>query len=357
MNILHISRTMGQGGAEKVVYQICKESNATYNMCVASTGGMHVETLKKSMVEHFVIPDIDLKNPFLILKTFFLLNRIIKKNQIDIIHSHHRMAAFYSRILCLFHRKIKRIYTAHNVFFNQVLFTNFSLKGSKIVAVGNGVKDNLINTFHINPKDVLIIYNSVSKPETIKCPEDDFIKNKKNHILIGTIGRLSEQKGMDVFISSIAQVINENDNVYGIIIGDGELKESLIQQVEELKIQDHVLFLGYRSDVLELITAMDFIVLSSRWEGFPLTPIETFMMGKTIIASNISGSNEIVQDEINGLLFQKDNVGDLVKKMLKLIYDQDFKKQLEKNALKSYHDFYSYDVCIKKYMNLYKNGK
>ena len=162
---------------------------------------------------------------------------------------------------------------------------------------------------------------------------------------------------MDVFISAIAQAVNENCNIYGVIIGDGELKDQLICQAQQLKIQNHILFLGYRSDVLELIPFMDFIVLASRWEGFPLTPIETFMMGKTIIASNISGNNEIIQDEKNGLLFQKDNVGDLAKKMLKLICDKDLKKQLEKNALKSYHDFYSYDVCIEKYMNLYKNGK
>lgn len=357
MNILHISRTMGQGGAEKVVYQICKESNENYKMFVASTGGVHVETLKDSGVKHFVIPDIDQKNPLLIIKTFFILNKIIKQEKIDIIHSHHRMAAFYSRILCLFHHKIKRIYTAHNVFFNKVLFTNFSLKGSKIVAVGNGVKQNLLEVFHIKSKDINVIYNSVSKPKNVVMPTDDFIKNKKERIFIGTIGRLNEQKGMDVFISAIAQAVNENGNIYGVIIGDGELKDRLICQAQQLKIQDHILFLGYRADVLELIPVMDFIVLASRWEGFPLTPIETFMMGRTIVASNISGNNEIIQDGKNGLLFQKDNVEDLVKKMLKLICDKDLKKQLEKNALKSYHDFYSYDICIKKYMNLYKNGK
>lgn len=351
MNVLHISRTMGQGGAEKVVYQICsiKDNN---KMFVASTGGSLGEQLDKMGVPQIQIPDIDNKNLFSILKTLFILKKTVIKYKIDIIHSHHRMAAFYSRIVCLFNPKIKRVYTAHNVFFNKKKLLRFSLKGSKIIAVGDGVKNNLINVYNIDENDIEIIYNSIEKPEKIQKPNDDFIKEKNDKKYIATIGRLSEQKGIDVFIKALAPIIKINKNVYGIIIGDGELRNELIQLTKKLKIEDNIVFLGYRNDVLELISCMDFIVLSSRWEGFPLTPIETFAMKKTIIVSNIDGNNEIVKNGVNGFLFEKDNIDELTKKISYLLNLN--KNQMEQNAYNDYMDKFSFKSFINNYFDVYE---
>ena len=352
--VLHISRTMGQGGAEKVVYQICKDSK-NIEMLVASCGGVYENKLSELGVKHYYIPDIDSKNPITMLKIYLGLRKIIKKEKIDIIHSHHRMAAFYSRILCIFHRKMKRVYTAHNVFYNKKMLLRYALNGSEIIAVGNGVKKNLTEFYGIKEDNVKIIYNSIEKAKEINIPQDNFIKEKNNKILIGTIGRLSEQKGIDIFLSAISELIYGNRNILAVIIGDGELRPNLEEQCDKLAIKENVKFLGYRSDVLELISQMDFIVLASRWEGFPLTPIETFSVGKTIIVSNIAGNNEIVQDKINGLLFEKENVEDLRVKIKQLINDTDKRKYYEKNAQRTFKEKFSYEAFINNYEKIYSN--
>lgn len=354
MKILHISRTMGQGGAEKVVYQLCKDKKNA-DMIVASTGGIYEEELKKQNVKHYIIPDIDKKNPLLIIKTLLILNKIVRKEKIDIIHSHHRMAAFYSKIISLFNKKVKRVYTAHNIFYNKKKLLKFALKGSRVIAVGDGVKNNLTNYFEIT-ETVETIYNSIEKKSKLNTPNDAVFKNKdKKKIFIGTIGRITEQKGMDVFIKAMSPLINENKNIYGFIIGDGEDKEKLKLLTTELNIEDNIIFLGYRKDVFDVGNQMDFIVLSSRWEGFPLTPIEMFSIGKTIIASNIDGNNEIIVDNYNGLLFEKDNVNELSKKIKNLINEKNKKTELEKNALKSYNEKFSYKVFIDKYFSIYSS--
>lgn len=352
MKILHISRTMGQGGAEKVVYQICKDAN-DIEMVVASTGGIYEEELSKIGVKHYFIPDINDKNPINLIKTFLKLKRIIKKEKITIIHSHHRMAAFYSKILSIFNRKIKRIYTAHNVFYNKKKLLKFSLSGSEIVAVGDGVKNNLIQFYEIKEEKIKIIYNSIDKLKKINKPEDEFLKNRSNKILIGTVGRLSEQKGIDTFILSISELIYKNKNIFGIVIGDGELMEELKMLSQKLNIENNIKFLGYRSDVIELISEMDFIVLASRWEGFPLTPIETFSVGKTIIASNINGNNEIVKNEYNGLLFEKDDINELTEKISILISNTEKRNVFEKNAKKTFDEKFSYKAFINNYIKIY----
>ena len=173
INILHISRTMGQGGAEKVVYQICKDiKEKDLNMYVASTGGYLSKKLEEQGIVNINIPDIDKKNPVLMLKTLIILYKTIKKYDISIVHSHHRMAAFYSIILNIFNRKFKRVYTAHNIFEDKKKLMRFSLKGSKIVAVGNSVKRNLEEFYKINTSQIELIYNSVEFPKSIEKPKD-----------------------------------------------------------------------------------------------------------------------------------------------------------------------------------------
>ena len=78
MKVLHITRTIGQGGAEKIVLQLCKDV-VGFDHFVASCGGIHEINLYKLEIEHFKIPDIDKKNPLLMLQTLTTLNKVIRK--------------------------------------------------------------------------------------------------------------------------------------------------------------------------------------------------------------------------------------------------------------------------------------
>ena len=354
MRVLHVSRTMGQGGAEKIVYQLCRD-NEECEQVVISCGGAYVEELKKIGVRHYMIPDIDRKNPLLMVKCLFALLNVVIKEHIDVIHTHHRMAAFYGRFVSSI-TGAKCVYTAHNVFLNKRQLMRFSLKKSCIVAVGDGVKQNLIDFYGIPEKRINVIYNSVKVEKTGEG--NDLLSEKKalGKYLIGSIGRLTEQKGMNIFIRAIKEVVKNHPNAIGVIIGDGEDREQLEKLTIEFALSDNVLFLGYQKNVLDIIGQLDFVVLSSRWEGFPLTPIETFSQGKTIIVSDISGNNEIVANGENGIIFKLDDVCDLAAKMENLIEDGAFLKELEKGALNTYQKKYDYEKFKDGYQNLYSRS-
>lgn len=351
MKVLHVSRTMGQGGAEKIVYQLCID-NSEHEQYVISCGGQYVEELEQVGVKHFMIPDMDKKNPFLILECLIKIWYVVLKEHIDIIHSHHRMAAFYARIISIFTGK-KCVYTAHNVFYNKKKLLKFALKNSKIVAVGDGVKRNLMEEYSIPEDRIQVIYNSIKIEKTGE--ENLLLKElkKKGKYLIGTIGRISEQKGMDVFVKAIRLVIDKYPNVVGVIVGDGEDRKKIEGLVRELDLSKNIVFLGYQKNVLDIISQLEFVVLASRWEGLPLTPIEVFSQRKTIVASDISGNNEVVKDGINGLLCEVDDTKMFSKKILVLLENPFLQSQLEDNAQKTYEDVYKYTKFIKKYNYIY----
>lgn len=341
---------MGQGGAEKVVFQLCSTLNVPQNhIYVASTGGYYVSKLSEINVKHFTIPDLEGKNIRTIVDTFNILSNIIATNNIDVIHTHHRMAAFYARLLQFKFRNLKHIYTAHNVFFDHKSLLKFALKKATIVACGDTVKKNLVDVYGISSNIINVIYNSVEKKENPTFAIESR-SLEKGFYYIGYIGRLSKQKGVDVFIKAINKVVKSNPKIKGLIIGDGEERKKLEKLTNELNVKKNIYFLGYQNNVDYWLNQIEFVILPSRWEGLPLIPIETFANGKTIIVSNIPSNCEIVNDKYNGLIFKKDNVDDLVNKIKSMIAQKD---ALEKHAYDTYINNFSYSIFKKKYESLY----
>lgn len=350
LNILQLSRTMGQGGAEKVVLQLCSTLSCSQNhIYVASTGGYFVEELNKMNIKNFNIPDMEDKSLSTIIKIYSILANIVEKYHIDIIHTHHRMAAFYARLLKFRFKNLKHIYTAHNVFYDHKHLLDFALKNATIIACGDSVKSNLVNFYGINSANINVIYNSVSISSNGIHETQKKLPRKGNYY-IGCIGRLTKQKGIDIFIKAIARDLESNSNIKGVIIGDGVERKNLERLVQKLNVEDSIIFLGYQSDVYYWINQVEFIVLSSRWEGLPLTPIEAFACKKTIIVSDIPSNIEIVENGYNGLTFKKNNDQDLADKILSMIKQ---KNRLEPQAYNTYIDKFSYSLFQKKYRDIY----
>ena len=164
MNVLHFTRSMGQGGTEKVILQIIDATKSDiHNMYVMSSGGVNEFRLKRMHVKAVHCHDITTRNPFYMIKNLILLRNIIKKNNINIVHCHHRMAAFYMRVLSPLFPSVKVIFNAHNTFKDKSLLTKFSLKKCTIVAVGQRVKVNLEKQYGVPKEQIKVIYNKFHK--------------------------------------------------------------------------------------------------------------------------------------------------------------------------------------------------
>ena len=345
-NILHISRTMDIGGAERIVYQLATDLKDEFDQVhVASTGGLWEEKLAENGIQHHRILDVDSKQPATVLKILASLSKIIKENEITIVHTHHRMAAFYIRLLQLRHPKLIHVYTAHNVFKDKLPLYKFALGKAHVIAVGEAVNENIKHDVGIN--DTTVIYNGVLMKES-----QDIVTEitQTPGVKIGCIARLSEQKGLTYLIEAMSLVTNPSVSLF--IVGDGELRNSLIDQTKELSLEERIHFLGYRSDVVECINSFDFLVSSSLYEGLALSVIETFLNGKTIVATDIPGINEIV-NETNGLLVPVKNPTAMAQAIDKLAGEVKFREKLAKRARLDYESKYSYFSFINNYKQFY----
>ena len=349
-NILHISRTMDIGGAERIVYQLSSDLKDEFDSVhVASTGGLWESELAAKGIQHHKILDIDSKNPVTVLKLLFTIHQIIKQKGITIVHTHHRMAAFYIRLLKFVHPKLIHVYTAHNVFKDKLPLYRFALTNAKSVAVGEAVNKNLKEDVGIT--DSRVIYNGVVLKET-----DDQVDEIISYggIKLGCVARLSEQKGLTYLLDAISLLTIKDIRLF--IVGDGELRNELENKVKELHLQDSVTFLGYRKDIVECINSFDFLVSSSLFEGLALNVIEAFMNAKTMVASDIPGINEIITDK-NGILVPAKDPAALASAIDKLATDATLRQELASQAKKDYENKFSYPLFLENYRELYRELK
>ena len=341
---------MDIGGAERIVFQLSSDLKDGFDSVhVASTGGLWESELSAKGIQHHKILDIDSKSPLTVLKLLTSIRQIIKKNDITIVHTHHRMAAFYIRLLKLVHPKLIHVYTAHNVFEDKLPLYGFALKNAKSVAVGEAVNKNLKEDVGIT--DSRVIYNGVVLKET-----DDQVDEIISYggIKLGCIARLSEQKGLTYLIEAMSLLTAKNIRLF--IVGDGELRNELENKVEELNLQDSVIFLGYRKDIVECINSFDFCVLPSVFEGFGLVAIEAFMNSKTLVATDIPGLNEVVTNK-NGILVPAKDPTALASAIDKLAMDATLRQELASQAKKDYENKFSYPLFLENYRELYRELK
>ena len=355
-NILFIGRAMLQGGAENVILQLCEIFNPLVNIIVVCAGkGFDQKALEKLHIKFYEIPDIEEKSIGTMLTVSKTLRHVVKKEKITVIHTHHRMAAFYVSLLGLYRNRIF-INTSHNTFYNKKKLTQFSYRHAHLTACGEMVKKNLEETFNLH--DVTAIHNAVKKfngPVVL----DPTLKalHSKGYFLIGNIGRMTEQKGFVYFIEAMPDILKRHPKTKFIIVGAGELEQSLRAEVAKLHLEQYVIWLGFRRDVQNVMSQLDLVVLSSLWEGLPLTPIEAFSVSKAVIGTAVDGTVEIIDDGINGhLIPPRDNIA-IAEKCVELAKDRDKLDHFDKAAHEKFCKEFSFEKFRDRFIRYYEGLK
>ena len=162
--------------------------------------------------------------------------------------------------------------------------------------------------------------------------------------LIGSVGRLTHQKGFDVLLQAFAQV--KNEDLHLLIIGTGEEKETLQAQAKMMDIDENIHFVGYRNDVPELLQVIQLYIQPSRFEGMPNALLEAMAAGCPIIASDVDGICELIEDGEHGWLVPAENEDALVKAIEVALGDPVEGKRRGLNSKKLVQEKYSLEAMI-----------
>jgi glycosyltransferase involved in cell wall biosynthesis len=150
--------------------------------------------------------------------------------------------------------------------------------------------------------------------------------------LVGAIGRLNTQKGHRYLLEAAPSIVSAHPRVHFLIAGDGDLLPSLREQARALGLGDRVRFAGHRTDVPDLLGAIDLLAIPSLYEGTPLALFEAMAAGKAIVSSAVDGCAEVIEDGRTGLLVPPQDPAALAHAISRLLADEPLRLELSAAA-------------------------
>lgn len=367
IKVLHIIKSLGRGGAEMLLPETLKKHDYLefefHYIYFLPWKNQMVETIEKAGGK---VTCLSAKNNIQLLLQYSKIIKYCKEHQIQLIHAHLPWAGFVSRLV----HKLTRIpvlYTEHNMqeryhfltkTINKLTFNSQSL--------GIGVSDDVSSSIQKNIQPIIPIKtvlngvntDSFKRVGTIKqsiireqfgIPDDAFV--------VGTVAVFRFQKRLDLWLDIMKKAIENDTNIYGVIVGAGPLQSDIEQKHKDLGLEGKVFFAGLQTEVKPYYEAMDAFMMCSSFEGLPIALLEAMSMECAILTTDAGGIKEVVRDEKDGLVISIDNWAGLSDKLLQLKNNPEYLVTLQKSARERVIDFFSMDAMIVKLESLYKKYK
>jgi glycosyltransferase involved in cell wall biosynthesis len=360
INVLHVLSRLPVGGVENMLLKVVKgydKSRFNVKICCLKEGGEIADELKRLGFKVEILNRM--KGHGFDRGTVTALCKFIKKGNIHILRTHHYHANLYGRIAGIISRVPVIISSFHDVyksperpkFHRSIINFILSLFTDKLIAVSKEVASDIIKYDRVNPKKIKVIYNGIQREEfSEEFPRQkarDIFKLPQNLFAIGTVGRLTEQKGHRFLIKSVAGMAD----TFVAIAGDGPLKNELKDLSEQYNINCYLLGTMPPGTIPVFLRTLDIFCFPSLWEGFGGALIEAMAAGLPIVASDIPPHREVIGDA--GILAAPENTDELSRVLKMLIDNPSLREEFGQKAKKRANIF-SIEKTVKAYEDLFE---
>lgn len=364
IKILHIQLLPLLSGVQRVSLNEINEvtdkypSDFEYSL-VCSYEGPLTQELSKSKISYFTVPQLKRNiSPSSDLKALYSLYKIIKANSFDVVHTHSSKTGLLGRVAAKCSGTKRIIHTVHGFSFpaSKNKLSKFIFYFMEWLAkfcthellVLNKTDYNIATKqLRYDPDSVTLVPNGINTEKF--APNDNINLNLR----IVMVGRLWEQKN-PMCLAKAAKLLTDKYNDIEIdFIGDGELRNNLQDYIVKHNLSDKVKILGWSSSVESLLPYYDVFVLPSLWEGMPLAILEAQACGLPAVVSNIPGNSDLIENGVNGYLFEKNNSIELFRQIEKIYLDDGLRRQLSLNAREIVCNKYSCQIRNRIVTDLY----
>ena len=363
MKVLHVISSLTRGGAEvqvaSLVRTLRQQGVEAEILCIRELGALASELVKENIPVHFHKFRSRL-SPL----SLWWFRTFLKQGNFHLVHSHMyrsntsstvgRLLAGRKPIVCSVHsRKLwdtkrqKAMDRRLHRFRSRMLFVSGEAREIFLKETGCSAEKCLCfpNGVDLSPFDNA---EGSSVREELKLAE--------NELLVTMVARFEHAKDYETFLQAVPLVLEQNSGVSFACVGDGrtrEAMESLAQSFGE-KDSKKIHFLGTRGDIPSILAATDIAVLSSHWEGFPISVLEALAAGKPMIVNPVGAIPDILKDGITGLLFPAKDPKKLAESILRLAKDQASRSSLGTQGRKMVEECFSIEKVTQSLITIYE---
>lgn len=298
----------------------------------------------------------------------FKIASIIKKEHIDIVHSRGWVAyvegILAAKLIC---RQVKFVFSYHGRTMEDVQYIpkrrlraqrilSFFVDG--IMTLSEEMAKEYASLININRDKIRVLYNGVDteKFTSTKIESDRLRKElniEKDDYVVGFVGRINPVKDIQTLLDAAPIVKKHIRKLKFVIVGEGDDRSRLQNYVSRNGMVNNVIFAGQRDDIADCLNIMDLYVQPSLYEGMSNTIVEAMATGRTVLATNVGGTPELIKHEVDGILFTPGNPEELAE-YIKYLYDNPEKAySLANNAYRKVIKQFSIPTMVKNYENLY----
>jgi len=353
MKIVFIISSLGSGGAERVLTTLANYFSQNHEVIILTLSNEDSFYPLNKNVKHIKLNLMKdsksiFETTFNTVKRIFVLKKVLKKLKTDINISFMT----HTNILAIISSKLngQKIIISERIaydFYNSKLI-NIMKKIFYPLSSFLIVQTNADKKHYNYMKNVEVIYNPLSISGNVLD-----LSNKENIIL--AVGRLDKQKGFDNLIKAYSMVKTDWKL---FIAGAGEERKNLEHLINKLNLKDKVFLIGNQKNIFKWYNKASIFVLSSKKEGFPNVLIEAMACGCAVVSFDCPyGPNEIIENNVNGILVENQNIEKLSFAIQKLIDDKKLREKLSKEALKVENKYtlekiaYKWEKIVKKVIN------
>lgn len=364
--ILYIITSPKLGGAQVHLLSLILHlpSYIQAQVIVGEAGWLSDELIKHNIQIYYVDSLVRQISPLKDTRAVFELNRVINKVQPDLIHCHSSKAGFLGRLsarIC----GVPVIFTAHGWAFTngvslgkrmvyRMLERISALCTDSIICVSEYDKQ-LGSAAMSESKEKLITIHNALVDINEKCMQQHVFLHLNNRVRLVMVARFDEQKDQRLLLKALSQLRKENIRFDCTFVGDGPLLGNVSGSAEAIELVDDVQFLGARLDVDLILSKQDVFVLTSNWEGFPISILEAMRQGLPVVASDVGGVSEAVIDGQTGFLVQRGDVDLLASRLRELNNNIELQKNMGTKGREIYEEKFTLDKMVSKVLTVYND--
>ncbi len=355
--ILHVIPNFKPGGAERLLINLLDVfDKEKFEIAAVSLfpemGTILEEEIKEKGYKVYFLN----KHRGLDLRMFLRIYSVLKNFKPDVVHTHLYVMR-YTLIPTFLNRVPVLVHTVHNVAQKEVtllgkIIHKFAFKWLRVIPIS--ISQEVTRTIKIVYGKAIrtyMIYNGIPTSKFFLRSDK---KNKKGNIILLHVGSFKQQKNHMLLIEAFSLVAKEHSNIYLWLVGNGELRQFIENAVNKKRLNEKVTFLGIRNDVAKLLNKCNIFILSSDWEGMPLTILEAMASGKPVVSTAVGGVPELVKNGVTGLLVPPSNSRALAKAIIQLSNNNILCSSMGEKGRKRVVEQFDISKTAKKYEDLYK---
>lgn len=364
IKVLHIFTILPVGGAETLMLNIAKNIDRDrfdLTVCCLSEKGDIGRQIEECGIE--VISLGNKKIGSLNIPLLLKLTNLIKHKGFHIVHTHMYNAGFYGRLAARLANTPVILFSVHNIyqktkphrmFINRLL----SIITDRVFVATSTVMADVMQYDRVPLEKMEIIPYGIDTDPFAETHDRNAVRKelglKTEDIVIGNVARLEPAKGQSFLIEAVKVLKDRDINMKCLIIGSGRLEQELKGLADSLEINDRIIFLGTRTDLPRLFSAMDIFVFPSLWEGLPLSLLSAMASGLPIITTHAGGVKDVIVNGENGIVIPTSNPSAAAEAIKKMICDQRLRQRLSDRAKRDVMQNYSAMVMTKRLEKAYE---